>query len=127
MTVIKNENIAPFDVDGTLIQNPELDDPKSSRYVIIEDPIYGLELKFRVNEPMVRLLLEAKHRGNHVVVWSKGGYQWAELVVRSLELEDWVDQVMTKPLAYFDDLEVQEWLPHRVFIPANTPYKVIHK
>ncbi len=121
MIVTHSENIVFFDVDGTLIVPPSgnpLDD-----HINIYDPIEGKLIRQRVHKPMVRLLKEEHARGSYVVVWSRGGHAWAESVVRALGLELYVHQVMSKPLAYFDDLPVDEWLKYRVFLSPDTVYK----
>ena len=44
-------------------------------------------------------------RGIDVIVWSKGGVHWAEMVVRALKIEKYVAGIMTKPFCYYDDLK----------------------
>lgn len=121
MIVIDNENIRPFDVDGTLIVENTKD--FVGRTVEVWDTITKKHLTFRVNEPMVRLLLEEHHRGNYVLVWSRGGKEWATEVIKALQLDSKVHLVMTKPIVYFDDLPVENWLKDRVFIDAKVNYK----
>lgn len=121
MIVTYSESVVYFDVDGTLIVDathlPE------HRHVNVYDPIEDKIIKFRVHEPMVRLLKEEHHRGSYVVVWSRGGHAWAESVVRALGLEPCVHQVMSKPTAYFDDVLIEDWLKYRVFLPPDMQYK----
>lgn len=121
MLVIKNESPAPFDVDGTLILH--LKDNTGYRTVNVWDAVTKAYKVFAVHEPMVRLLLEEHHRGSYVIVWSRGGWQWAKNVIIALGLEDKVDLVMTKPLVYFDDKDVAYWLKYRVFLDPNENYK----
>lgn len=121
MNVIQSENIVYFDVDGTLVL------PASDRvldtHINVYDTIEDKLIKLRVHEPMVRLLREEQARGSYVIVWSRGGYVWAESVVKALGLETCVHQVMSKPLAYFDDLPIEDWLKYRVFLSPETSYK----
>lgn len=111
----------PFDVDDTLILH--LADNTGHRTVDVWDAVTQTYKRFAVHEPMVRLLLEEFHRGSYVVVWSRGGWQWAKNVVIALGLEEKVHQVMTKPLVYFDDKDVADWLKYRVFLNPNQSYK----
>lgn len=121
MRTIDYEDIAPFDVDETLIlHNPPIGD---FDYVDVKDPLTGGVIELAVHAPMVRLLKEAKHRGSFVIVWSRGGYKWAEAVVKALELENHIDQVMSKPRAYYDDTPVDQWLKDRVYLDPNSNYK----
>jgi hypothetical protein len=124
MIVVKNEDITFFDVDSTLVL------PFSSphgKLIKILDPVTGRDVVQRIHEPMVRLLKEADKRGSWVVVWSRGGWEWARNVVEALNLQKEVDQVVSKPLTYFDDKDIREWLPHRVYIEPGTDYKNIIK
>lgn len=123
-TIIRNENIAPFDVDGTLIIHGTIDDLSKYSTVAVVDPVNPLQtITVGVNEPMVRLMREEAHRGATIFVWSRGGYEWADNVIVALGLEAVVDYVMTKPKAYFDDTSVDKWLNDRVFIGPETVYK----
>lgn len=123
MQIIKNENIDPYDVDGTLIihEDPETIPPGES--IQVYDAITKKFISVRINRPMVRLLMESKARGSYVRVWSRGGWRWASDVVKALGLVDYVDSVESKPMAYFDDTPVEQWLPYRVFIGPKTIYK----
>lgn len=52
----------------------------------------------------IELLRQFKARGHTVVVWSQGGSDWAEQVIKKLGIEDIVDIVMPKPFWYIDDI-----------------------
>lgn len=119
MNVIDNDNIRPFDIDGTLIVNKT----ESKSHAWVYDALTKKEIKFGINEAMVRLLREEHHRGNCVIVWSRSGYEWAHNVVIALDLTKCVHTVMSKPLVYFDDVPVKKWLKDRVFIGPNIDYK----
>lgn len=51
-----------------------------------------------------------KLRGLSVVVWSQGGYAWANAIVEALGLTEFVDAVMAKPRWVVDDLPINAWL-----------------
>lgn len=127
MQIIKNEQIDYYDVDGTLVIHEDHKTIPPGESVQVYDAVTKKFITVRVNKPMIRLLRESKSRGAYVVVWSRGGYRWATDVIKALELTDYVDVVMTKPLAYFDDTEISDWLPYRVFIPPNVIYKKLNK
>lgn len=127
MQIIKNENVDPYDVDGTLIIH---DDPSTipvKDQVRVYDTITKKFIVVRINRPMVRLLMESKSRGSYVRVWSRGGWRWASDVIKALDLVDYVDSVESKPMAYFDDTPIEQWLPYRVFIGPEVVYKKINK
>jgi hypothetical protein len=121
MNVIKNEHIVYVDVDDTLV----LHNPPSGEYdhVDVKDPIGNRVIRLAIHLPMVRLLKEEFSRGSYIVVWSRGGYRWAENVVSALNLQDYVHQVQTKPLVYMDDKDISEWLTYRIYLSPNEKYK----
>lgn len=120
MLVIRNEMIRPFDVDDTLIVSAQL----SEKLIHIVDPVFpDRKITMGVHEPMIRLMHEEKHRGAFIIVWSRGGQAWAENVVKALGLEDVVDLVLAKPMVYFDDKDVADWMKDRVYLAPNCEYK----
>lgn len=122
MNIVENENVAPFDVDDTLVMHGQK--CKSTKeFVEVKDPIENRYISLRKNLGMIRLLKEEKARGAYVVVWSKGGYQWALNVLIALNLLDYVDLILTKPRAYYDDKNVSEWLTERVYLGPDVSYK----
>lgn len=124
MLTIKNENIKPFDCDGTLVEHVPLDKIAPGESLDVYDYVTKSFIRVRINKPMVRLLREEKARGAYIIVWSRGGYRWASDVIKALDLVDYVDICLSKPLAYFDDSEVSTWMKDRVFIESNVPYKL---
>lgn len=123
MKIINNELVTFHDVDDTLVMSEPLPKKKGKKYVNVFDPITNGYVIMRVHEPNVRLLKEEKHRGSFVIVWSKGGYEWASNVLIALELERYVDLVLTKPHAYFDDKPIDSWLTNRIYLDPDTIYK----
>ena len=119
MKILKREHIRPFDVDGCLI----VDQPGGAYNIDVYDAVTKQYIKVGVNSNMVRLLKEERQRGSYIVVWSRSGWEWAANVVRALNLEQYVDRVMSKPIVYFDDTPVEHWLKDRVFIGPEVRYK----
>lgn len=125
--VIHNESVVMVDVDDTLILHLSPSELLGKKKVEVYDPITKGFIVVAVHGPMVRLVQEESHRGSFVVVWSRGGYEWASNVVKALGLEESVDQIMSKPIAYFDDKPIDEWLKYRVYLKPDTIYKNIKK
>lgn len=123
MKINKNERTSFWDIDGTLILHLSTADLVGKPKVEVFDAVTKKFLTVGINVPMVRLLREEKHRGSHIIVWSRGGYEWSANVIKALGLVTCVDEVMTKPMAYFDDMPIEKWLPYRVFIEPDTVYK----
>lgn len=120
MRVIENERTVFIDVDDTLVMH------KSSCQttgLLVVDPATGNQVEVYKNAPMIKCLLEERHRGAFIVVWSMGGYEWARNVLQALGIDGKVDLVMSKPFAYFDDKPVEQWLKYRVYIEPDTAYK----
>ena len=120
MIITKNEDIAPFDIDSTLVlpYNQE-----HGAIVKILDPVTGGYIVQRRHDAMIRLVKEARQRGSYVLVWSRGGWEWAQNVIKALELEPYVHQIMSKPRASYDDTPVENWLKDRVYIEPGIEYK----
>lgn len=122
MKIVRNENTLFIDVDDTLVMHG--DNSVNGEFISILDPLnVTKKITLRINKPMIRLLKEERFRGSHVVVWSRGGYKWAENVINALGLQKYVDQIMTKPVTYFDDKPVEEWLKYRVYFGPDAKYK----
>lgn len=98
MYVLKSDKTLFVDVDNTL--------------VIWE------ELGYRPHQGHVDLIKKFHHRGQAVVVWSQGGWEWALKIVKELGLEPYVTATMCKPAWYCDDLRSEEFLPeiNRIYL-----------
>jgi protein-L-isoaspartate O-methyltransferase len=116
LKTISNEVVCAFDVDQTLVIWSAKSEREKTGMAIV-NPYDGQEVWCSVHEPHVRLIKQMKSRGRFVIVWSAGGAQWAASVVGALGLTSFVDQIMTKPIAYVDDVPVDQWMSHRIFIP----------
>lgn len=101
-----------FDVDDTLLQwesclEHDIDSIK------VESN--GHTFYKRAILPNVNALIDHSHAGHIVVVWSAGGVEWATSVIKALNIEKYVDVVLTKPDWYYDDQDADHWLPERQF------------
>lgn len=105
MHVIKGINkVISFDVDETLIMQ-EYSGLRRGQWVRI-----GSEgVSYQKNQNNIDELVLAKNRGATIVVWSGSGWQWAEKVVKALNIEDYVDYIQCKPQWIFDDQDPNEW------------------
>ena len=89
-----------FDVDDTLVMWDEK--VKGNTVCIMCD---GHLVHMVRNEGNIEELKRHGSRGIDVIVWSKGGAYWAEIVVKALGLERYVAAIMNKPFCYYDDLK----------------------
>lgn len=81
-----------------------------------EDPVY---INLRKHHKHIKLLKDHHARGFSNIIWSAGGYEWAQEVVNALQLNDYVDIIMAKPLKYVDDLKAEEILVSRIYLNCS--------
>jgi len=115
MKRLDNPNVVCFDVDGTLIKpfcdcTPE--EQAGLPSILIETP-WGKD-QFVLLEHIIARVRRQHMQGHYTIVWSQGGHEWAEQVVKALKLEECVDQIMTKPKWYMDDLPADEWMTRTI-------------
>lgn len=130
MRVMKCNQPTFFDVDETLVMW-EHGDPSHPDCIKVEVPIgrqkraaedQGWETEeitvqgdwsawIRPHKKHIEALKKHKLRGQTVIVWSAGGWEWAEAAVRALGLVDYVDLVLEKPRWAYDDLPPNEYMP----------------
>lgn len=121
MKVINVESTIFIDVDDTLVMWDTMGLPLAE-LVTVTDPYHTNEVFLAPHYGHIKVLKDRKVRGSYIVVWSAGGYQWAESVVKALKLEAYVDLIMTKPHMYIDDKKAEEFMCERVYIPYGTGY-----
>jgi|ERR1019366_275061 FMN phosphatase YigB (HAD superfamily) len=114
MIVFKTDQVMCYDIDDTIIMW-NLED--KSKNIPIEDAyIKGVFNYVTPNENHIDLMKKHKARGMTIIVWSAGGVEHAESVIKALKLEEFVDAVFSKPSGYVDDLDVSEWIGRRIYI-----------
>lgn len=124
MIVVKSDKTVWVDVDDTLIlwkptheqlvlgKTVKITCPAGTYVVDGEDT----ECKswtelFAVHSTHVEQIKRHKIRGHTVIIWSAGGWQWANAVVKALQLEQYVDLVISKPSWIYDDLPAERFMP----------------
>jgi hypothetical protein len=117
MNVLKSDHTVMVDVDDTLVLWDKSNYPDES-YITVE--CYGSNSTLVPHEKNIKLLRKFAKLGYKIVVWSASGWEWAEAVVRRLELTDIVDTCMSKPRYYFDDLPCNEWMGPRIWREPTT-------
>jgi hypothetical protein len=109
--VTKNENIVYFDVDETLVKWV-----KSPGEAYIVANYFGERVNLAQHEPHVRFLKSLKERGFYIIVHSGNGWAWAKQVVELLNLNEFVDEIKSKPSKVVDDTPYENWMPPRIYI-----------
>jgi len=121
MRTIKKESTVWVDCDDTLImwgKEPHM----KHKHIAITNPYDGQIDHLMPHKGHIKVLKDRKARGSFIVVWSAGGYKWAEAVVKALNLEKYVDLCMTKPHMYIDDKEAKDIMGERLYIPFGNGY-----
>lgn len=110
MQVIHSTKIAYFDADQTLVfSESELKNhPQRSTLGGVR---FINSVAWYLDSRHYSLLREFKARGFTIVVWSAGGSEWAEKVVRSFNLTSYVDLVIGKPDFFIDDKPAAGFMP----------------
>ncbi len=111
--IVLRENAWFCDVDDTLVMWGMRDHPEAKEFENC-----GFKELLVPHAKHIELLKQAKFRGHVVIVWSAGGADWAEEVVKKLGLESYVDVIVSKPDWFIDDLRAGEFMPemNRVYI-----------
>lgn len=128
MKVLKSHNSAWFDVDDTLVKWGTVLPEDREHLVPITCPVSSVEDEdgnikevsqwteyLRPHKKHIEQLKLHKARGHTVIVWSQGGWEWAEAVVKALKLENYVDLVVSKPNWYYDDIPCQEYMGKNIW------------
>ena len=109
MFKIPDGRIAYFDCDDTLVMWDIPEGFPTDDLVNVNCRHYSDALA--PNKYNVDLLKKFASSGHYVVVWSQGGADWAEAVVKALGLEGYVQAVMSKPNYFIDDLgDPNKWM-----------------
>jgi len=125
MKIIENEQVIFCDVDETLVLHDQ-DTYTIGAKIVVTDPYCGTLRTLTVHQPHVQLLRERAKRGAHIKVMSAGGYQWAEAVVKALQLEDCVAECLSKPIAIIDDLPIEAALGQTMYLRPDSRWKNNH-
>jgi len=118
MVKLNNTFTSFWDVDDTLAMwiYPE-DVYKHPNVTYINCSLFNEPIPVIIHNKHVQQLISQKLRGFVNVVWSYGGADWAEAIVKALNIENYVDVVCCKPDVVYDDLQKEEILLKRSYIP----------
>ncbi len=99
---VKDGGVYASDVDDTLIM---WSIPQDYEGPLVHTNYQGFKDVGIPNLPAINHLKKMKARGYSVFVWSAGGSDWAEVAVKALKLDDWVDVVSSKIDFHLDDVD----------------------
>lgn len=110
---LTGDRVFASDVDDTIILWDVSEYPDAPKV-----QLDGGSITVAINQKNVNTLIKFKKLGYTVVVWSQSGKDWAEKVVNALDINQYVDLIMTKPSYYLDDLDASAWM-HRLWRDAK--------
>lgn len=119
MKVFRNDRVIAFDVDDTLVMWGRNFDKPFEGCVEVLDVHDGKMVYLTPHLKHVRDMIIYKKTGWTVMVWSAGGYEWAESVISTLGIKKYVDLVMTKPSRLYDDLPLDQALGVLYYKPLD--------
>lgn len=96
----KGKAVVYFDVDETLVM---WHSPADETCLYIANSGYPV----KPHKKHVERLIEHASKGDLVIVWSQSGVDWCESVVKALDIEKYVDVVISKPEICYDDLPME--------------------
>lgn len=102
-----------FDLDDTLVYWGHSSEPFDGSVKI---EALGHTHYVKTHSVHIAQLKAHKVRGHTIIVWSKGGAEWAYAAIVALGLCDYVDLVIEKPQWLYDDAEYNDFLPKRYFL-----------
>ncbi len=107
------EMVVTYDCDDTLVMWH-----KDIKDVNVNDPYgpVGSQIALKKHNKHIKLLKNHKAQGYFIIVWSAAGKLWADAVVEALDLKDYVDLTLAKPVKYVDDLPASEILGSRIYL-----------
>tara|TARA_R100000951_G_scaffold101420_1_gene92910 strand:- start:9962 stop:10393 length:432 start_codon:yes stop_codon:yes gene_type:complete len=112
--------LVAYDCDDTLVMWDLPDGMMLNDDALVTIPCRGQEERCLPNEHNITLLKKFAMRGHTVIVWSGGGVDWAEAVIKGLGLEEYVDVIMSKPAYYIDDIkDPTKWIGKHGYIDMN--------
>ena len=112
------------DVDDTLIhwESGFLQPHEGAVKVVC--PHDGSVTYHRPHKRHVGYLKKQKAKGYTIIIWSAAGVGWAKAVIDALELEPYVDIVVSKPNKCIDDLKSAEDIIGKVFYLDDDGFSV---
>lgn len=116
MQIISHEFIVVTDIDGTLIR-PGDDNP---HMIHITNPYLKETYSYIPHLAHINLIKQYKTRGFFIIAWSANGVNHAKSVIQALNLEKYINLVITKPMKAVDDKNnLNDIIGNRVFIPEE--------
>jgi hypothetical protein len=120
--VNKSEQVICCDIDDTIVLwNPEA--PGDKIEIPCPHSLHG-HFDLKTHEPHIRLVKERLARGAVMIVWSAGGWAWADSVFEALGIDHENIHIYSKPYAYIDDSECQNWMGDRIYLPADSHWRI---
>lgn len=112
MKVIESDNIVWVDVDDTLVCWDISNFPEDKQIEIYH--VHG-PVKVVPHQKNINTMIKFYKLGYEVFVHSGSGWKWAQTVIETLGLTDYVTLVTSKCRWYIDDKPIESWAGGRVW------------
>lgn len=118
--VVHSEQVIPVDIDGTLIRWVGSSAVCDFKFWC---PFKKEEKYVKKHLPNIAVFEERMARGAFFLVWSASGFDKAQAVMKGLGYEGHPQVlVLSKPVAYMDDIPCQEWMGPRIWLEPDSNY-----
>lgn len=106
-----------YDCDDTLVMWKDKAEIENNPNVVYIKSDFKEPFPVLVHLDHVEQIKNHKRRGHQVVVWSYGGADYAEDIVKGLKLEEYVDVICCKPDIAYDDLPKEAIIQRQEYKP----------
>ncbi len=106
-TTVTDPRVVFVDIDDTLIMY-NITEMHFNKVITVE--FVNGNVTVIPHLPNIELVKKMYRLGYHVTVWSHSGTAWAELIIKSVGLTNFVNVIMTKPHYYIDDKEASSFM-----------------
>lgn len=112
MKIIPNQKVIMVDCDETLILWSIANAPKEKLITLSINELSAAVLPHQKN---INLFIKLAKMNYSMCVWSRTGFDWAEAIVKALNLEQYTTLCLSKPLFYLDDAPAESWMGKRLW------------
>lgn len=109
----------PVDIDNTLVMWNLSEHHGIDRAITVSYAGYN-DTKLIVNQKNVNLVVKLARLGYDIILWSRTGADWAQLIAKHTGLDKHVAAYADKPLFYMDDLPAERWMGERLWRSPET-------
>lgn len=107
--VLQSDKVVFCDIDDTIVKWNPTQEEINTKGVAFNN--YGWQVMLVPHYAHIEQIKRHKAIGHKVIFWSAGGWEWANEVIKTLELTEYADAIMSKPSWFIDDLPASAFMP----------------